>query len=233
MLVVENLAQLRGLREVVADVSLHVARGEAVALLGPNGAGKTSTFQMIVGVSRPDAGRILLDGEDITALAVYERARRGLNYLPQEPSIFTGLTIEQNIVVMLEAREPDADRRRQFTERLLRRFGLVHIRNASASKVSGGERRRCEIARLLAARPSIILLDEPFAKLDPIAIEQTRRLMGLLKQDGLGVLITDHNVRETLAIVDRAYIIDSGRIFAEGTPHEIRTNEEVRSIYLE
>jgi lipopolysaccharide export system ATP-binding protein len=220
------------LRDVVSDVSLQVDRGEAVALLGPNGAGKTTVFQMIVGVMTPDQGGIYIDDEDVTSLPIFERARRGLNYLPQEPSLFNGLTVEQNILLVLEAREPDPVHRNHFKEVLLERFGLKHVRHMSAAKISGGERRKCEIARTLAARPSFILLDEPFAKLDPIAIAEIRDLVRLLIHRGIGVLITDHNIRETLNSVDRAYIINSGRIFAEGAPDEIARDAEVRRLYL-
>lgn len=233
MLAAEHLARRRGFRDVVSDVSLHVDRGEAVALLGPNGAGKTTVFQMIVGVATPDYGRIYLDDEDVTDLPIFERARRGLNYLPQESSLFRGLTVEQNILLVLEAHEPDTIRRHQIKDALLERFGLKHVRHMSTSRISGGERRRCEIARMLGARPSFILLDEPFAKLDPIAIGEVRELMRRLIRRGIGVLITDHNIRETLLSVDRAYIINSGRIFAHGTPAEIVKDAEVRKLYLE
>ena len=233
MLAAKNLARSRGFRDVVSDVSLQVERGEAVALLGPNGAGKTTIFQMIVGAMTPDHGRIYIDDEDVTSLPIFERARRGLNYLPQEPSLFHGLTVEQNILLVLEARDPNPAHRNHFKEVLIERFGLKHVRHVSAAKISGGERRRCEIARTLAARPSFILLDEPFAKLDPIAIGEIRDLVRLLTHRGIGVLITDHNVRETLNSVDRAYIINSGRIFAEGTPDEIVRDAEVRRLYLE
>jgi lipopolysaccharide export system ATP-binding protein len=195
VLVAENISKRRGLRDVISDVSIYVDRGEAVALLGPNGAGKTTLFQMIVGAITPDAGRIYLDREDITAFPIYQRAQRGLNYLPQEPSLFRGLTVEQNILIVLEAHEADSIRRHQFTDLLLSRFRLQHIRQASAAKISGGERRRCEIARTLAARPSFILFDEPFAGIDPIAVDEIREMIGFLTSKGLGVLITDHNVK--------------------------------------
>ena len=233
MLSAEHLARTRGLRDVVSDVSLTVDRGEAVALLGPNGAGKTTVFQMIIGMIRPDRGRIYLDDNDITALPVFERARRGLNYLPQEPSVFHGLTVEQNILLELEISEPDRAIREQLKDLLLDRFGLRHVRHLSAAKISGGEHRRCEIARTLAAQPSFVLLDEPFAKLDPIAIGQVREVVKFLARGGIGLLITDHNVRETLNAVDRAYIVNAGRVFAEGTPHEILKDPRVRRLYLE
>jgi lipopolysaccharide export system ATP-binding protein len=233
VLVVDHLCKRRGMREVASEISIHVNRGEAVALLGPNGAGKTTLFQMIVGAEFPDSGHIYLDGEDITPLPIHWRALRGLNYLPQEPSLFRRLTIEQNIMIVLEAHEPDRSRRLRFTEALLERFRLQHIRGTSSAKVSGGERRRCEIARTLAARPSFILFDEPFAGIDPIAIEEIRSMIGFLTGEGLGILITDHNVRETLGSVDRAYVIDSGRIFVEGSAEEIFRHPHVRSVYLE
>jgi lipopolysaccharide export system ATP-binding protein len=232
VLVANHLSKRRGLREVASEISIHVNRGEAVALLGPNGAGKTTLFQMIVGSISPDSGNIYLDGEDITALPIYQRARRGLNYLPQEPSLFRRLTIEQNIMIVLEAYEPDASRRLRFTEALLTRFRLQSIRRTTAAKVSGGERRRCEIARTIAARPSFILFDEPFAGIDPIAIEEIRAMISFLTREGLGILITDHNVRETLGSVDRAYVIESGRIFVEGTADEVLRHPDVRSLYL-
>jgi lipopolysaccharide export system ATP-binding protein len=221
------------LREVASEISIHVNRGEAVALLGPNGAGKTTLFQMIVGAISPDSGHIYLDGEDITTLPIHRRARRGLNYLPQEPSLFRRLTIEQNIMIVLEAYESDKSRRLRFTDALLARFRLQHVRGTSAAKVSGGERRRCEIARTIAARPSFILFDEPFAGIDPIAIEEIRTMISFLTREGLGILITDHNVRETLGSVDRAYVIDSGRIFVEGSADEILQHPDVRSVYLD
>jgi lipopolysaccharide export system ATP-binding protein len=233
LLAAEHLAKSQGFRDIVSDVSLHVDRGEAVALLGPNGAGKSTVFQMIVGLTLPNDGRVYIDGEDVTELPIFERARRGLNYLPQDPSLFNALTVEQNILLVLEAHEHDRQQRDRFKNALLEQFGLEHIRHASAARVSGGERRRCEIARTLATRPSFVLLDEPFAKLDPIAIGQVRDLVRLLTRQGVGVLITDHNVRETLLSVDHAYMIDAGRIFAEGTPDEIVRDAEVRRIYLE
>jgi lipopolysaccharide export system ATP-binding protein len=231
LLAAEHLARSRGFRDVVSDVSLQVERGEAVALLGPNGAGKTTVFQMIVGVTTPDRGRIYLDDKDVTNLPIFERARRGLNYLPQEPSLFRGLTVEQNILLVLEAQEPNLEQRDQIKEALLDRFGLQQIRHVPSAKISGGEQRRCEIARMLAARPSFILLDEPFAKLDPIAIGEVRDLIRSLIGGGIGVLITDHNLRETLASVDRVYIISSGRILAHGTPVEIVHNSKVQQLY--
>lgn len=233
MLVASHLSKKRGLRDVTSDISIRVRRGEAVALLGPNGAGKTTLFQMIAGVLVPDEGSILLDGEDITFMPIHQRAKRGLNLLPQEPSLFRGLTVEQNILIVIEAYEADRARRERFTNSLLKQFRLEHVRKSSSAKISGGERRRCEIARTLAARPSFILFDEPFAGIDPIAIEDIRAVIRYLTRHGLGVLITDHNVKDTLESVDRAYVIDSGRILSEGSPEDIVRHSGVRSIYLE
>jgi lipopolysaccharide export system ATP-binding protein len=233
MLVASHLSKRLGLRDVTSDVSLYVDRGEAVALLGPNGAGKTTLFQMIAGAIAPDSGHIYLDGDDITTMPIHQRARRGLNYLPQQPSLFSSLTVEQNILIVVEAYEADPVRRHRIRDTLLARFRLDHIRQASAAKISGGERRRCEIARTLAARPVFILFDEPFAGIDPIAIEEIRSLIRFLTREGFGVLITDHNVKETLGSVDRAYVIDSGRIFSEGSPDEITRHSGVRNLYLE
>lgn len=231
-LVAHNLAKSYNGRTVVRDVSLSVQRGEAVGLLGPNGAGKTTTFYMIMGLTPVASGRIDLDGHDITHLPMYQRARLGIGYLPQEASIFRGLTVEQNIMAVLEITEDDTDQRRAACEALLEEFSLTHIRTSPAPALSGGERRRTEIARALAARPSFILLDEPFAGIDPIAVGEIRELVSHLKKRGIGVLITDHNARETLDIVDRAYIISDGAVLLEGTPREIVGNEEARKVYL-
>ncbi|WP_106640549.1 LPS export ABC transporter ATP-binding protein [Allosphingosinicella vermicomposti] len=217
---------------VLTDVSLSVARGEVVGLLGPNGAGKTTCFYSIMGLVRPDSGRILLDGADITGLPMYRRAVLGLGYLPQETSIFRGMTVSQNISAVLEVAEPDKIARAQRLEQLLDEFGLQRLRDASAMALSGGERRRCEIARALAADPSIMLLDEPFAGIDPISISDIRDLVGELKKRDIGVLITDHNVRETLDIVDRACIIYDGKVLFAGSPQELVANEDVRRLYL-
>ncbi len=221
-----------GLRDVVSSISMHIERGEAVALLGPNGAGKTTLFQIMAGSVSPDSGQIFLDGDDITNLPIHRRARRGLNYLPQEPSLFKRLPVEQNLLLVLEACEADARRRHRFVEALLTQFRIAHIRHSRAATISGGERRRCEIARVLAARPSFILFDEPFAGIDPIAIEEVRSLIRFLKAEGLGVLITDHNVKDTLGSVDRAYVINSGRILSQGTPDDVIRNPHVRNLYL-
>jgi lipopolysaccharide export system ATP-binding protein len=219
-------------RHAVRDVSLHVRRGEAVGLLGPNGAGKTTTFYMIVGLIRPDMGTIGLDGADITTLPMYRRARLGIGYLPQEASVFRGLTVERNILAALEVVEPDADRRDQMLDELLAEFGINHVRRTSALALSGGERRRVEIARALATHPAYILLDEPLAGIDPIAVGEIRDLIGHLKDRGIGVLITDHNVREALEIIDRAYIMHDGQVLMEGAPREVVAHEDVRRVYL-
>jgi lipopolysaccharide export system ATP-binding protein len=219
-------------RPVVRNVSVSVRRGEAVGLLGPNGAGKTTTFYMIVGLVRPDTGMITLDGADITLLPMYRRARLGIGYLPQEASVYRGLTVEQNILAALEVVEPDADRRDRLLAELLAEFGIGHLRRTSALALSGGERRRVEIARALATQPSYILLDEPLAGIDPIAVAEIRDLVSHLKDRRIGVLITDHNVRETLEIIDRAYIMHDGQLLMEGVPEEVVAHEGVRRVYL-
>jgi lipopolysaccharide export system ATP-binding protein len=219
-------------RPVVQNVSIRVRRGEAVGLLGPNGAGKTTTFYMIVGLVRPDRGKINLEGHDITALPMYRRARLGIGYLPQEASVFRGLTVEGNIMAALEVVEPDPDRRDLMLDALLAEFGIAHLRRTSALALSGGERRRVEIARALATQPHYILLDEPLAGIDPIAVGEIRDLIAHLKDRRIGVLITDHNVRETLEIVDRAYIMHDGQVLMEGAPHEVVAHQDVRRVYL-
>ncbi|WP_366554426.1 LPS export ABC transporter ATP-binding protein [Aquibaculum sediminis] len=219
-------------RIVLRDVTLRLRRGEAVGLLGPNGAGKTTCFYIISGLLAPDAGYVALDGQDVTDLPMYRRARLGIGYLPQEASIFRGMTVEQNIRSVLEVVEKDRGRRRQRLEQLLDEFSITHLRRSPALALSGGERRRCEIARALAADPRFILLDEPLAGIDPIAVADIRELVLHLKDRGIGVLITDHNVRETLDIVDRAYIIHDGRVLMEGRPDEIVENPDVRRVYL-
>ena len=219
-------------RRVVQGVSVHVQRGEAVGLLGPNGAGKTTTFYMIVGLVRPDAGRIELDGQDITTLPMYRRARLGIGYLPQEASVFRGLNVERNIMAALEVVEPDPARRGEMLDELLAEFGISHLRRTPALALSGGERRRVEIARALASQPHYILLDEPLAGIDPIAVGEIRDLVSHLKDRGIGVLITDHNVRETLEIIDRAYIMHDGQVLMEGDPEEVVANQDVRRVYL-
>ena len=231
-LVVEGVGKSFRKRPVVRGVSLAVGRGEAVGLLGPNGAGKTTVFYMITGLITPDYGRIHLHGNDITGLPMYRRARLGIGYLPQEASIFRGLTVEQNIMAVLEVIEPDRKRRREELESLLDEFSIGHIRTSPAIALSGGERRRCEIARALATRPAFMLLDEPFAGIDPIAVGDIQALVRHLTRRGIGVLITDHNVRETLGLIDRAYIIHSGQVLMEGSPDEIVASADVRRVYL-
>ena len=229
---VVSIAKSYDKRVVLTDVSVSVGKGEVVGLLGPNGAGKTTTFYSAMGLVKPDSGRIMLDGEDITALPMYRRAILGLGYLPQETSIFRGLSVAKNISTVLELAEPDKAARDARLEQLLEEFGLARLRDAPAMALSGGERRRAEIARALAANPSIILLDEPFAGIDPISIADIRDLVCQLKQRGIGVLITDHNVRETLEIVDRAYIIYDGRVLFSGSPDDLVADENVRRLYL-
>jgi len=219
-------------RTVVRGVSLDVRRGEAVGLLGPNGAGKTTTFYMITGLIPADEGSIKIDGQDVTRLPMYRRARLGIGYLPQEASIFRGLTVEENILAVLEMVEPDRKARHEQLDGLLEEFRITRLRKSPSMRLSGGERRRVEIARALATRPSYMLLDEPFAGIDPIAVNDIRALVRHLTQRGIGVLITDHNVRETLDLVGRAYIIHDGSVLTHGTTHEIVNNEDVRRVYL-
>jgi lipopolysaccharide export system ATP-binding protein len=219
-------------RAVVADVSLALRRGEAVGLLGPNGAGKTTVFYMITGLIHADGGSIEIDGHDVTKLPMYQRARLGVGYLPQEASIFRGLSVEDNIRAVLEVVERNRARREADLTALLEEFHIAHLRKSPAISLSGGERRRCEIARSLASRPAFMLLDEPFAGIDPIAVGDIQALVQHLTQRGIGVLITDHNVRETLGLIDRAYILNSGRVLAEGSPAEIIANSDVRRVYL-
>ncbi len=219
-------------RPVLRDISLSVHRGEVVGLLGPNGAGKTTCFYSITGLIAPDHGRVELDGFDITHMPMYRRARLGIGYLPQETSIFRGMTVEENIRAVLEVAEPDRTLRNAMLDELLDEFSITHLRNTPALALSGGERRRCEIARALAARPNFILLDEPFAGIDPIAIADIRDLTAHLKDRGIGVLITDHNVRETLDIIDRAFIIYDGHVLFEGSAEEVLQSEDVRRVYL-
>ena len=219
-------------RAVVKSVSLRLGRGEVAGLLGPNGAGKTTCFYMITGLVAADYGAIYLDGEDITAQPMYQRARLGVGYLPQETSIFRGMTVEQNIAAVVEMREPDDRKAADTTQRLLEELRISHLRNSPAVSLSGGERRRCEIARALASEPAFMLLDEPFAGIDPLAITDIREVVTYLKTQGIGVLITDHNVRETLGIIDRASIMHDGEVLFEGRPDEILANPEVRRVYL-
>ena len=219
-------------RRVVRGVTLAVGRGESVGLLGPNGAGKTTVFYMITGLVPADAGNITIDGRDVTRLPMYRRARLGIGYLPQEASIFRGLTVEQNIMAVLELVEPNKRRRREELDSLLEEFKITRLRKSPSMALSGGERRRCEIARALASRPSFMLLDEPFAGIDPLAVGDIQDLVRHLTQRGIGVLITDHNVRETMSLIDRAYIIYDGQVLTHGKPEEIIANEDVRRVYL-
>jgi len=229
---VVSIAKSYDKKAVLSDVSLGVDRGEVLGLLGPNGAGKTTCFYSIMGLVKPDSGRILLDGNDITGLPMYRRAILGLGYLPQETSIFRGLTVAQNIMAVLEVAEPDKKARQERLDQLLAEFHIERLRDSPAMALSGGERRRCEIARALAANPSIMLLDEPFAGIDPISIQDIRDLIKDLKNRDIGVLITDHNVRETLDIVDRACIIYGGQVLFAGSPEDLVADENVRRLYL-
>jgi lipopolysaccharide export system ATP-binding protein len=231
-LAADNLGKRFKKRPVVRGVSVAVQRGEAVGLLGPNGAGKTTCFYMITGLIAPDYGTIRLDGLDVTDMPMYRRARLGIGYLPQEPSIFRGLSVEQNVRAVLEVVEADRDRREAMLDDLLAEFSITHLRRTPALALSGGERRRVEIARALASQPHFMLLDEPLAGIDPIAVGDIRDLVSHLKDRGIGVLITDHNVRETLEIVDRAYILHDGQVLMEGLPAEIVAHEGVRRVYL-
>ena len=219
-------------RRVVDDVSVHVEQGEVVGLLGPNGAGKTTTFYMIVGLISPDSGRILVDGEDITTLAMYQRARAGISYLPQEASVFRKLTVEQNLMAILETLSLTGRERREKMDQLIDQLGLEHVRRSRGYMLSGGERRRVEIARSLVISPSFLLLDEPFSGIDPIQVLELQRIIFDLKRSGIGILITDHNVRETLVVTDRAYIINEGRIVRAGSPEALERDPEVKRIYL-
>lgn len=219
-------------RPVLRDVSVRVARGESVALLGPNGAGKTTLFYIMTGLIHGDGGSILLDGQDITRLPMYRRARLGVGYLPQESSIFRGLNVEDNIRAVLQGSTLPPAEQERFVEELLSEFSIAHLRRTPSVALSGGERRRLEIARALACRPKFMLLDEPLAGIDPIAVSDIRQLIGYLKTRGIGVLITDHNVREALDIVDRAYILNEGQILTEGSPRDIVNNDEVKRVYL-
>ena len=231
-LMVRGLRKAYRSRQVIRDVSLRLDRGEVVALLGPNGSGKTTVFYAIAGLVPADGGQVMIDGTDVTGLPMYRRARLGLGYLPQEVSIFRGLTVEENIMAVLEIAESDPHRRRERLEELMADFSITHLRQARALALSGGERRRVEIARCLAANPRYLLLDEPFAGVDPISVEDIRHLVKDLTRRGIGVLITDHNVRETLGIVDRAYILHDGVVLMSGTADEVVRDENVRRVYL-
>lgn len=228
----DNLVKAFKGRTVVAGVSINLEAGEVVGLLGPNGAGKTTTFYMVLGLLKPDRGQVILNGEDVTDLPVYKRARKGLGFLPQEPSIFRKLTVEQNVMAILEILDLSEDERSQRLESLLQELDLTHLAKSKAYTLSGGERRRAEITRALVTSPDFMLLDEPFAGIDPIAIADIQAIVARLKQKGVGVLITDHNVRETLQIVDRAYLIYEGRVLVSGTAQELASDERAREIYL-
>ena len=229
---IESLCKSYRKRLVISDVSMHLHRGEVVALLGPNGSGKTTCFYSIAGLVTPEGGRVSIDGRDVTRLPMYRRSRLGIGYLPQETSIFRGMNVEDNILAVLELSVKDRDRRSERLEELLNEFSIEHLRRSPALALSGGQRRRVEIARSLAANPKYLLLDEPFAGVDPIAVGEIRNLVSDLKKRGLGVLITDHNVRETLDIVDRAYILHDGMVLRSGTAQEIVEDENVRRVYL-
>ena len=231
-IIVKNIAKSYAKRPVLKNVSINIKQGEAVGLLGPNGAGKTTCFYCITGLITPDFGSITLSGENITKLPFYRRAKKGVGYLPQEASIFRSLSVEENIMAVLEVSEKYKDNRLQRLEELLAEFSITHLRESPAIALSGGERRRLEIARALAANPDFILLDEPFAGVDPIAVNDIRSIVSHLKDKGYGVLITDHNVRETLEITDRAYVLYNGTVLCEGTPQEIVANDDVRRVYL-
>ena len=229
---IESLRKAYKKRVVIRDVSMTLARGEVVALLGPNGSGKTTSFYSIAGLVIPEGGRVILDGTDVTGLPMYRRAKLGIGYLPQEMSIFRGMNVEDNIAAILDITYADRHKRRERLEELLSEFSIEHLRRAPALALSGGERRRVEIARCLAAEPKYLLLDEPFAGVDPISVADIRHLVADLKTRGIGVLITDHNVRETLEIIDRAYILHDGTVLMSGTPEEVVENENVRRVYL-
>lgn len=231
-LIVENLRKSYKTRTVVQDISLQIKSGEVVGLLGPNGAGKTTSFYMMVGLVSLDSGRILLDGKDLSRMPIHMRARMGLSYLPQEPSIFRKLTVSENILAVLQLQEMTEQEMDDQLESLLEELHITHIRDSAAVSLSGGERRRVEIARCLASNPSFILLDEPFAGIDPIAVIDIQKIIRFLSARNIGVLITDHNVRETLGICDRAYIVNQGHVFASGIPNDIVGNESVREVYL-
>jgi len=228
----ENLKKVYGRREVVRGVSLEVNQGEIVGLLGPNGAGKTTTFYMVVGFIKPNAGKVFLDGDEITDLAMYKRAQRGIGYLPQEPSVFRKLTVEDNLKAVLEMTSLNKAEQKDKLEELIDEFGLEKVRKSRGDTLSGGERRRTEIARALATDPSFILLDEPFAGIDPIAVEDIQSIVARLRVKNIGILITDHNVQETLSITDRAYLMFEGKILKAGTAEELAADEMVRKVYL-
>ena len=228
----ENLVKSYRTRKVVKKVSIEVNQGEIVGLLGPNGAGKTTTFYMVVGLTHPNEGKVLLNDEDVTCLPMHQRAKKGVSYLPQEPSVFRKLTVEDNIIAVLESQKLTRFDRKKKARALLRELNILHIKDSKAYSLSGGERRRVEISRALATSPVFILLDEPFAGIDPIAVADIQSIISQLKKKGIGVLITDHNVRETLSITDRAYIINDGQIISSGKPMDVARDEKVKQIYL-
>ena len=229
---IRNLVKSYRSRKVVNKVTLEIKQGEIVGLLGPNGAGKTTTFYMVVGLTRPDDGQVFLNDADITNFPMHQRAKKGLSYLPQEPSVFRKLTVEENLLAVLESQKLSTFDRKKKARSLLRELNILHIKDSMAYSLSGGERRRVEISRALATSPIFILLDEPFAGIDPIAVSDIQSIVSQLKKRGIGVLITDHNVRETLSITDRAYIINEGEIISSGSPHQIVQDEKVKQIYL-
>jgi len=229
---IRNLVKSYRSRKVVNKVTLEIKQGEIVGLLGPNGAGKTTTFYMVVGLTRPDDGQVLLNDADITNFPMHQRAKKGLSYLPQEPSVFRKLTVEENLLAVLESQKLSTFDRKKKARSLLRELNILHIKDSMAYSLSGGERRRVEISRALATSPIFVLLDEPFAGIDPIAVADIQSIVSQLKNRGIGVLITDHNVRETLSITDRAYIINEGKIISSGSPHQIVQDEKVKQIYL-
>ena len=229
---IRNLVKSYRSRKVVNKVTLEIKQGEIIGLLGPNGAGKTTTFYMVVGLTRPDDGQVFLNDEDITNLPMHKRSKKGVSYLPQEPSVFRKLTVEENLLAVLESQKLSTFDRKKKARSLLRELNILHIKDSMAYSLSGGERRRVEISRALATSPKFILLDEPFAGIDPIAVSDIQSIVSQLKNRGIGVLITDHNVRETLNITDRAYIINEGQIISSGSPHQIVQDEKVKQIYL-
>ena len=229
---IRNLVKSYRSRKVVNRVTLEIKQGEIIGLLGPNGAGKTTTFYMVVGLTKPDDGRVFLNDEDITNFPMHKRAKKGVSYLPQEPSVFRKLTVEENLLAVLESQKLSTFDRKKKARSLLRELNILHIKDSMAYSLSGGERRRVEISRALATSPIFVLLDEPFAGIDPIAVSDIQSIVSQLKKRGIGVLITDHNVRETLSITDRAYIINEGEIISSGSPHQIVQDEKVKQIYL-
>ncbi len=229
---IRNLVKSYRSRKAVNKVTLEIKQGEIIGLLGPNGAGKTTTFYMVVGLTRPDDGQVFLNDEDITKFPMHQRAKKGLSYLPQEPSVFRKLTVEENLLAVLESQKLSTFDRKKKARSLLRELNILHIKDSMAYSLSGGERRRVEISRALATSPIFVLLDEPFAGIDPIAVADIQSIVSQLKNRGIGVLITDHNVRETLSITDRAYIINEGKIISSGSPHQIVQDEKVKQIYL-